>query len=87
MVHWKSHLLIRPQREKRPKLEESKEIEWSNYGLDIANATLQHEVDEMNQKLVEYKVMLNDSQKYQEIVENLIKKGIINEHGEEKIIF
>ena len=31
--------------------------------------------------------MLNDCQKYQEIVEKLIKKGIISEHEEEKTNF
>ena len=74
---------MRDPSKKRRKLEEVKELELSNYDLDIKNATLQQEIDGLKSEVIEYRDRLGENMKYKDIVQNLIEKGVINEHGEE----
>ena len=78
---------MRDPSKKRRKLEEVKELELSNYDLDIKYATLQQEIDGLKSEVIEYRDRLGENMKYKDIVQNLIEKGVINEHGEEKISF
>ena len=78
---------MRDPSKKRRKLEEVKELELSNYDLDIKTATLQQEIDGLKSEVIEYSDRLGENIKYKDIVQNLIEKGVINEHGEEKISF
>ena len=87
VVHGKSNLLIGDPRRKRRKEEEFKELEISNYDLDIKNAELADIINELKDKIAEYRDVQRESIKYKEIVDNLIHKGVLNEHGEENIKF
>ena len=87
VVHGKSNLLNGDPRRKRRKEEESKELEISNYDLDIKNAELVDEINEFKDKIAEYRNFQRESIKYKEIVDNLIYKGVLNEHEDENIKF
>ena len=80
-------MLIREPSKRKRKLEEVKELELTNYDLDIANARMQQEIDYLKGQVIEYKDRLNESMKYKDIVQNLIDEGKLNEYGEDKIQF
>ena len=84
-IHCKSHLLIRDQRNKRRKLEELKDLELTNYDLDIANTHLQQEIENLKYQVIKYKDRINESLKYKDIIQKLIDEGKLNELWEEKI--
>ena len=76
VFHGKSHLLTREPSKRKRKLEEVKELEHTNYDLDIANARIQQEIDDLKGQVIEYKDRLNESMKYKDIVQNLIDEKI-----------
>ena len=80
-------MLIGDPRRKRRKEEEFKELEISNYDLDIKSEELADTINEFKDKIAEYRDVQRESIKYKEIVGNLIHKGVLNEHGEENIKF
>ena len=57
-------------------MEEVKELEHTNYDLDIANARIQQEIDDLKGQVIKYKDRLNESMKYKDIVQNLIDEKI-----------
>ena len=65
---------MRDPSKKRRKLEEVKELELSNYDLDIKYATLQQEIDGLKSEVIEYRDRLGENMKYKDIVQNLIEK-------------
>ena len=80
-------MFIRGPSKRKRKLEEVKELELTNYDLDIANARMQQEIDDLKGLVIEYKDRLNESIKYNDIVQNLIDEGKLNEYEEDKIQF
>ena len=80
-------MLIRDQGNKRRKLEELKDLELTNYDLDIANAHMQQEIENLKCQVIEYKDRLNESLKNKDIIQKLIDEGKLNELGEEIIEF
>ena len=56
-------------------MEKVKELEHTNYDLDIANARIQQEIDDLKGQVIKYKDRLNESMKYKDIVQNLIDKN------------
>ena len=69
-------MLTREPSKRKRKLEEVKELEHTNYDLDIANARIQQEIDDLKGQVIEYKDRLNESMKYKDIVQNLIDEKI-----------
>ena len=76
VIHGKSHLLIREPSKRKRKFEEVKELEHTNYDLDIANATMQQEIDYLKDQEIEYKGRLNESMKYKDVVQYLSTKEV-----------
>ena len=87
IVLGKSNLLIGDLRRKRRKEEKFKELEISNYDLDIKNSELADTIHELKDKIAKYRDVQRESIKYKEIDNDLIYKGVLNEHGEEIIMF
>ena len=65
--------------ENQEKEKEVKELEFTNYDLDIANARMQQEIDDLNCQVIEYKDQFNKNMKYKDIVQNLFEEGKFNE--------
>ena len=59
----------------------------SNSELDIRAAELVVQVQQLKEKANEYKILYIEHIKYKEKIDELIEKGVINEHGEEVIKF
>ena len=72
---------------KRKKYEERKEVIVSNNELDVSNARLSEEINDLKSELTKYKEEIQKGIKYKEMIEDLIKNGVINEKGEERINF
>ena len=83
----RSNFLLRSPRNKRPKLEERKEVEIIQNDDDIKEIQLLAEISDLQSKINEYRGFQIEDSKYKEIVHNLIEKGIINEDGEELMKF
>ena len=87
MIHWRSKFLLRNQQNKRPKLEEQKEVEMAIIDLDKANAEMYEEIHDLKQQIVELKNMNIENIQYKDKIDNLIEKGVLNEDGEEIVKF
>ena len=72
---------------KRKKYEERKEVIVSDNELDVSNARLSEEINDLKSELTKYKEEIQKGMKYKEMIEDLIKNGVINEKGEERINF
>ena len=72
MISGRSHFLLRDPTHKRMKVEEVKELVASNYKVDIENAELFGEIEEMKEKLNEYKMVHLEDMKYKDAVDQLI---------------
>ena len=72
---------------KKKKYEERKEVIISENELDVLNARLCEEINDLNIELTKYKEESQKGIKYKEIIEELIKNGVINEKREESINF
>ena len=72
---------------KRNKYEERKEVIVSDNELDVSNARLSEEINDLKSELTKYKEEIQKGMKYKEMIEDLIKNGVINEKGEERINF
>ena len=59
----------------------------SDSELDVSNARLSEEINDLKSELTKYKEEIQKGMKYKEMIEDLIKNGVINEKGEEKINF
>ena len=69
------------------KVEEVKELVASNYKVDIENAELFGEIEEMKKKLNEYKMVHLEDMKYKDAVDQLIREGVLNNDGSVKMRF
>ena len=87
MIHGRSKFLLRNQQNKRPKLEEQKEVEMAIIDLDKANAEMYEEIHDLKQQIVELKNMNIENIQYKDKIDNLIEKGVLNEDGEEIVKF
>ena len=67
VVHGKSKFLIGVPRKKRRKEEEYKELELSNYDFDVRNAELVGTIDQLKDRIIEYKEIQRDGTKYKQI--------------------
>ena len=63
----KSNFLIGVPRKKRRKEEEYKELELSNYDFDVRNAELVGTIDQLKDRIIEYKEIQRDGTKYKQI--------------------
>ena len=77
-VQGRSHFALRNPRKRRKPIEEEKEILITNSEYDIRNAELAVLVQKLEEKASEYKMLYI---KYKEMIDELIEKGVINEHG------
>ena len=69
------------------KVEEVKEFVASNNKMDIENAELFGEIEEMKEKLNEYKMVHLEDMKYKDAVDQLIREGVLNNDGSVKMKF
>ena len=72
---------------KRKKYEERKEVIASDNDFDVSNARLSKEINDLKSEQTKYKEEIQKGMKYKEMIEDLIKNGVINEKGEERINF
>ena len=79
--------MLRPPKEKREKLEERKEVEIMEDESEVKELQYMEEIADLNSKIKEYKILQIESTKYKEIVNDLVKRGVINSKGEELIKF
>ena len=86
-IHGRSHFLLAEKRKKKRRMEEEKENVLFDHDIEEKNNELSLEVDDLKQKLGEYKMMYKEALKHKETVEALIQKGVLNEDGEEKMEF
>ena len=86
-MHGRSHFLLRNSGRKRKKLEESKEIEAIVNEGAVREAEMMAELDNLKERINEYKMIQIEDSKYKEIVDSLIQKGVISRTGEEIIKF
>ena len=64
-----------------------KEIKVTNIELDKASAEVTAEIECLNGKIIEWKTMHIEDLQYKERIGKLIKKRVLNEHGDEVIKF
>ena len=83
----RSHYLLRPPTHKRVKLEEYKEIILSNEQLDLEKSELILEIDDLKQKLNEFKMQRLEDTKYREDMEELIRERSDRQREDERITF
>ena len=69
------------------KVEEVNEFVASNNKMDIENAELFGEIEEMKEKLNEYKMVHLEDMKYKDAVDQLIREGVLNNDGSVKMKF
>ena len=69
------------------KIEEVKDLVSSNNKLDIENVELFDKIDEMKEKLNEYKMIHPEDMKYKDAVDQLIREGVLNNDGSVKMRF
>ena len=69
------------------KVEEVKELVASNKKMDIENAELFGEIEEMKEKLNEYKMVHLEDIKYKDAVDQLIREEVLNNDGSVKMKF
>ena len=68
-------------------IEEINEIEAIQNEGEIREAEMIAELDNLKERINEYKIMQLEDAKYKEIVDSLIQKGVISKTGEEIIKF
>ena len=87
VVKGRSHFLLRAPQKKRTKLEETKEVIASYDSQDLKVVELEQEVEALKQNLEDFKDLQSEHAKYKSIIADLKQRGIINEHGDERITF
>ena len=59
----------------------------SDNELDVSKARLSEKINDLKSELTKYKKESQKVMKYKEMIEDLIKNGVINWKGEERINF
>ena len=73
----RSHFLLQKSDRKRKKIEETKEIEAIQNEGEIREAEMMAELDNLKERINEFKIMQLKDTKYKEIVDKLIQKGLL----------
>ena len=87
MVHGRSHFLLRKPGQSKRKFEETKESVATDDFYDVKVGQLTQEIDDLKEKIHEYRMIQIEDAKYKRIVDTLVDKGIISESGEELMKF